>query len=238
MNSQTLRSGIAASTCVVCGIAVSVAVGVVPRAAGEDNIRLVSATTASASDASLAQLLYPTQPSHVQAPYRAAPVSHAVTKSAPAVHTAVAHATAAHVVSAVATTATKTPSTDHKKKTHKAAHKKHHKKAHHKKAHHKKPSAPTLAARTTPTQTAVSNAINGLKKYVHTPFSINSSEVAQFGDAVCGAFDDNASFAHVKAEIMQKVKQIPFTTVADGAADYVVKTAVKLYCPAYASRTS
>ena len=77
VNSQTLRSGIAASTCVVCGIAVSVAVGVVPRAAGEDNIRLVSATTASASDASLAQLLYPTQPSHVQAPYRAAPVSHA-----------------------------------------------------------------------------------------------------------------------------------------------------------------
>ena len=106
MNSQTLRSGIAASTCVVCGIAVSVAVGVVPRAAGEDNIRLVSAVTASATDASLAQLLYPTQPSHVQAPYRAAPVSHAVTKSAPAVHTAVAHATAAHVVSAVATTAT------------------------------------------------------------------------------------------------------------------------------------
>ena len=68
--------------------------------------------------------------------------------------------------------------------------------------------------------------------------SINASEVAQFGDAVCSAFDSNTSYAHVKAEIMDKVKQIPFTTVAAGAADYVVKTAVKLYCPGYSSRTA
>jgi hypothetical protein len=62
--------------------------------------------------------------------------------------------------------------------------------------------------------------------------------VAQFGDAVCTAFDQNKSFSQVKAEILQQVKKVPFTTVTAGAADYVVKTAVSLYCPGYKSKVS
>jgi hypothetical protein len=241
MNSHTLRSTIAAGACAVLGISLSVALGVAPRVAGDDhNVRLVSAT-GTTSDAALSQLLYPTAPSRVQAPYQAvqaAPVNHAVSAqphaTTHAVRSVSAHAGAAHVVSAVAASATtKHPAATHKK------HHKHHKHKTHKK-HHKGAikSAPKHAARITPTNTAVSNAIAGLKKYVHTPSSINASEVAQFGDAVCSAFDSNTSYAHVKAEIMDKVKQIPFTTVAAGAADYVVKTAVKLYCPGYSSRTA
>jgi hypothetical protein len=115
--------------------------------------------------------------------------------------------------------------------------KKHHKKKTHPKTPPKKP-VPTKAARTKPSAAALSSAVSGLKHYVHTIFSITSSEVAEFGDDVCSAFDQNKTYPQIKAEITAKVKQLPFTTVTAGAADYVVRTAVKLFCPGYTSRTN
>ena len=125
------------------------------------------------------------------------------------------------------------------KHRHKKGAKHHKKKAHHKK--HKKAGSSSKAtskraARTTPSASAVATAISGLKNYVHTPFSPNASQVAEFGDDVCSAFDAGKTYAAVKSEILAKVQQLPFTTVEAGAADYVVKTAVHLYCPGYASR--
>jgi hypothetical protein len=120
--------------------------------------------------------------------------------------------------------------------------KKHHKKKTHPKTSPKKTapakSAPTKAARIKPSAAALSSAVSGLKQYVHTIFSITSSEVAEFGDDVCSAFDQHKTYSQIKSQITAKVKQLPFTTVTAGAADYVVRTAVKLFCPGYTSRTN
>jgi hypothetical protein len=114
--------------------------------------------------------------------------------------------------------------------------KKHHKKKHHKKAPPKKPAAPKHAARTTPSAAAVASAVSGLKKYVHTILTPTATQVAEFGNDVCTAFDQNKTLSQVEATILQKVKSLPFTTVESGAASYVVKTAVHLYCPGYTSK--
>jgi hypothetical protein len=145
---------------------------------------------------------------------------------APAAQPASAPVMTAHFAAAPAST---TPTT--KQPAHHKKHKKHHKKVH-------KPAAPKLAPRTTPSAAAVSSAISGLKQYVHTILTPTASQVAQFGDEVCSAFDKNETFAQIKSAILAKVQQLPFTTVTSGAADYVVKTAVKLYCPGYTSRVS
>jgi hypothetical protein len=133
--------------------------------------------------------------------------------------------------------ATKKPVTK-KPATKKPATKKHHKKTSHPKKTVPVKVTPTKAARVKPSASALSGAISGLKQYVHTVFSITSSEVAQFGDEVCSAFDKNESYSAIKSQITAKVKQLPFTTVTAGAADYVVRTAVKLFCPGYTSRTN
>jgi hypothetical protein len=53
---------------------------------------------------------------------------------------------------------------------------------------------------------------------------------------VCSAYDDGHATPQIESEILQKVKSLPLTTILPGAADYVVRTAVKLYCPGYKSR--
>jgi hypothetical protein len=129
--------------------------------------------------------------------------------------------------------ATKTANIKHATPHKKKHHKKHH---HHKKAH--KPAKFVPAPRTTPSASAVTKAIAGLRNFVRTPFTPTASQVGQFGDAVCSAFDKRQTFSQVKAAILQQVKKLPFTTVMAGAADYVVKTAVSLYCPGYKSKVS
>jgi hypothetical protein len=120
---------------------------------------------------------------------------------------------------------------------------------HHHHRHHGKPGAttptaaprphptkPKLAARTSPSSSAVQAAIQGLKKYVHSVLTPTPSQVAEFGDMVCSAYDKNETTKQIEATILQKVKALPFTTILPGAADYVVRTAVALYCPGYKSR--
>jgi hypothetical protein len=116
--------------------------------------------------------------------------------------------------------------------THSALVQKHHPKKHHK--HHK--AKPEKAARTTPTAAEVQSAIKGLKNYVHSIFSPSASQVAELGNDVCTAFDQGQSAAHIEATMLQKVQSLPLTTVLPGAAQYVVRTEVKLYCPGYKSR--
>lgn len=137
-----------------------------------------------------------------------------------------------------ATTAVRTHHRHHHlkpKPTHTATHKATHKSTH-KTTDKPKPSKPAKATRTTPTTSQVQAALQGLKKFVHSILSPTSSEVAEFGDLVCGAFDDGKSDSTIKSEILTKVKSIPLTTILPGAADYVVNTAVKLFCPGYTSK--
>jgi hypothetical protein len=102
--------------------------------------------------------------------------------------------------------------------------------AKHPKKKHKK------AKRTTPTPAEVQNAIKGLKNFVHSLFTPSPAQVATLGNDVCTAFDKGKSVKSIKATMLQKVKSLPFTTVLPGAAQYVVKTEVKLYCPGYKSK--
>ncbi|HEX3706986.1 MAG TPA: DUF732 domain-containing protein [Mycobacteriales bacterium] len=234
MNGQTTRTAIATGTCVTLGVALSVALGIVPQATAHADSGTRQVAHGVGADVPFRQLF---EVQHLaQTPQLVAPAARAhhasATKPAAvtsAVQPGTSQASSAHIVSAeAATSATKHPVKHHHKK------KAHHKK---KKAHHKaKSSAPKLAARTRPSEAAISSAITGLKNYVRTPFSPSAAQVAEFGDDVCSAFDQNESLSHVEALILAKVKQLPFTTVLAGAANYVVKTAVKLYCPGYTSR--
>ena len=95
---------------------------------------------------------------------------------------------------------------------------------------------PRLAARTQPSAAAVQNAIQGLGAYVHSFLTPTAAQVAQFGDLVCTAFDQGQTFAQIINTVNQKVQGLPLTTVLPGAANYVVRTAVALYCPGYTSK--
>jgi hypothetical protein len=78
----------------------------------------------------------------------------------------------------------------------------------------------------------VQAAIQGLQRYIHvTP---TPAQVADAGDQICTAFDQGQTFAQVKATGLAMVPS--YIKVSPAAADYVVRKAVELYCPAYASR--
>lgn len=95
---------------------------------------------------------------------------------------------------------------------------------------------PALAPRVQPTSAQVQEAIRGISSRVSLPlfFQITPAYVAQFGDQVCDAFDAGQTFAQVKATGLAAAAQ--FVTVTPEAADYAVRTAVAMYCPAYQSR--
>lgn len=95
---------------------------------------------------------------------------------------------------------------------------------------------PALAPRTVPSAAQVQSAIAGISSMVQLPFffSITPANVAQVGDQVCTAFDQGQSFAQVKSTGLSMVSA--YVTVSPAAADYAVRTAVSMYCPAYASK--
>jgi hypothetical protein len=230
------RTAIATGTCLTFAVAVAVALGAVPRDAGTDaaNVRTIGA---AASHPVVA---------HVAAHHTAHAVTHHVV--AHARHTA--HVVQSHQTPTVAPAPTSASNlmssltvqpaaaslpADAANIKHPAHHKKRH---HHKRRHHHHKPKPYIAPRTHPSASAVSSAISGLKQYVSSPFTPTASQVAQFGSSVCTAFDQNHTYAYVVNEITQKVHQIPFTSLKAGGADYVVKTAVTLYCPGYKSKVS
>ncbi|HVW80157.1 MAG TPA: DUF732 domain-containing protein [Mycobacteriales bacterium] len=243
MGGQHTRTTIATGAFATLGVALAVTLGAVPRIADDSHAQVRAVQLASVIKVG-ADALH----SHERVAPHGSVVPHsthhtvhlktATIEVAPAVQSATTHAVTAENVSArVASDAAANPTT--KKPAAKPAKKHHAKKKHHKKAPKKtKPAAPAKAARTVPSAAEVAGAVSGLKQYVHTVFSITSSEVAQFGNDVCSAFDKNESYSSIKSQITAKVKQLPFTTVSAGAADYVVRTAVKLYCPGYTSRTN
>ncbi len=95
---------------------------------------------------------------------------------------------------------------------------------------------PALAPRTVPTPAQVQSAIVGISGLVQLPlfFQINAGHVDQVGNQVCTAFDQGQTFAQVKATGLSMVSA--YVPVTPQAADYAVRTAVALYCPAYAAK--
>jgi methenyltetrahydromethanopterin cyclohydrolase len=60
--------------------------------------------------------------------------------------------------------------------------------------------------------------------------------VADFGNQVCSAFDSGESYSQVKAAGLAQVAGNPFVTVTSADADWMIRTAVSMYCPGYASK--
>ncbi|HEX2064607.1 MAG TPA: DUF732 domain-containing protein, partial [Acidimicrobiales bacterium] len=94
------------------------------------------------------------------------------------------------------------------------------------------PPRPALPPRRQPSGAEVQQAIKGLQQYVD--FTPTAAQVAQAGDMVCDAFDQGQTFAQVKAAARAMVPS--YFEVKPGADDFVVRTAVRLYCPSYTSR--
>jgi hypothetical protein len=95
---------------------------------------------------------------------------------------------------------------------------------------------PALAPRTVPSPAQVQSAIAGITSLVQLPFfiQISAANVADVGNRVCTAFDQGQTMAQVQAVGLAQVAA--YVTVSPAAADYAVRTAVALYCPAYASK--
>lgn len=98
------------------------------------------------------------------------------------------------------------------------------------------PMAPTPVARRQPSPAEVQQALDGLERYVDSPFAPSPAQVAEAGDKVCTAFDEGQTFTQVKATARELVAKVPLTTVHPGADDYVVRTMVALYCPGHAPK--
>ena len=102
------------------------------------------------------------------------------------------------------------------------------------------PSAPApvpgSVPRRQPSSAEVQQAIDGMRQFVQTIFTPNHAQVNDLGDKVCTAFDQGQTVEQVKATGLQMVSKVPFTTVRPGADDYVVRTAITLYCPGHAPK--
>ena len=98
------------------------------------------------------------------------------------------------------------------------------------------PPASGSVPRREPSSAEVAQALEGLRPYVQSVFSPGPDQVAEAGDKICTAFDEGQTVEEVKAAGLELVEKVPFTTVKPGADDYVVRTAVTLYCPGHASK--
>lgn len=230
MTVERARTSVAAGACLTFGVAFALAVGAIPQIG---------------SDAShVAHVVAGTAATTPNAPTTAPAVNRVVAPTAHSGSGAATGTTGAAVVtlSVASTGGSSTFTATDVAQTQQVA--RHHRRHHHRRHHHRRRPAPTVtatptptkAARTTPSAAQVSAALAGLRQYVHSPFTPSSSEVAQFGNYVCTAFDDGKTYAQVITAVDQKVNQIPFTTVEPGGDDYVVHTAVSLYCPGYSSK--
>jgi hypothetical protein len=89
-------------------------------------------------------------------------------------------------------------------------------------------------ARTTPSSTQVQAAIAGFHQRIPI-FTPTAAQVADFGNQVCSAFDQGQTYPQVKATGLQMVSKYP-VNISSADADWMIHTAVSLYCPGYAGK--
>jgi len=192
-----------------------VAMGVVPRAVNAEN----AASVRRAVETAVAQEAAPATTAEVPVEAPAAPVETTAppTTAAPATTAApkptTPPTTAAPVVTAPPTTAAPAPVPTPPPTV----------------------PQPTTAPRLNPSDAEVLAAMQQLKSQIPL-LPVNAAYGRQFGDAVCSAFDQGNDFAQVKNMVMQAVSQIPLIRISPANADFAVRTAVALFCPAYSSK--
>lgn len=103
-----------------------------------------------------------------------------------------------------------------------------------------------LPARRVPSPAEVQQAIRGMEQFVTFKSGLfgliaevptpTVAQVNELGDKVCTAFDEGQTVEQVKASGMAMAADNPWVKISGAGADYVVKTAVTLYCPGYADK--
>ena len=95
--------------------------------------------------------------------------------------------------------------------------------------------APQTVPRRNPSSAEVQAAIAQIHQRIpfYTP---TEAQAREFGNQVCSAFDAGATFAQVRASVLQAASRIPLVTISSADADFAVRTAVALFCPGYQSK--
>ena len=100
------------------------------------------------------------------------------------------------------------------------------------------PPAPPAVERRQPSIAEIAQAIAGVRPYVKSllPLSPSRDQVVELGDKICTAFDEGQTVDQIKATGAELVKKVPFASLREGGADYIVRTGVALFCPGHASK--
>jgi len=93
----------------------------------------------------------------------------------------------------------------------------------------------TIPARPNPSTPEVLGAISQFRTRVPF-FSPTEAQAREFGDMVCDAFDAGQTYAQVKSAALAQVAAVPFISISSADADFILRIAVKLFCPSYASK--
>lgn len=108
------------------------------------------------------------------------------------------------------------------------------------------PVAPALPARRIPSPAEVQEAIRGMEQFVSYKSGLfglvagaptpTAAQVDELGALVCTALDDGQTVEQAKATGMAMAADNPYVTISPAGADYVVRTAVRLYCPGHTDK--
>lgn len=111
------------------------------------------------------------------------------------------------------------------------------------------PSAPAEAAapaRRVPSPAEVQEAIQGMERFVTFKSGLfglladvptpTSAQVDELGALVCTALDEGQTVEQAKATGLAMAADNPWVTITPAGAEYVVKTAITLYCPGHAAK--
>lgn len=218
---RTLLGAVAATTC--C-IAVGAVVGVVPRVGADAKVGIAAAAAPSAMDRAAQLDGAPPEVAPTAADTAAAvtppPAAVAPTATAPEPRVAARPAPAPPTTEAPAAVA---PAP-----------------------------APTLAVgpvtppRRVPSPGEVQEAIRGMERFVTFKSGLlglvakaptpTAAQVNELGNLVCTALDEGQTVEQAKATGMQMAADNPWVTISSAGADYVIRTAVTLYCPGHADK--
>lgn len=99
------------------------------------------------------------------------------------------------------------------------------------------PPAPSVPRRQ-PSTAEVDQAIEGVRPYIRSliPLRPTRAQVAELGAKICTALDEGQTMDQVKATGAELVKKVPFASLREGGADYIVRSGVALYCPGHGDK--
>lgn len=94
------------------------------------------------------------------------------------------------------------------------------------------PAPSAVMARAQPSNAQIAAVIEQFRRRMPL-FQPTAAQVSQFGDRICTAFDQQASFGQVSAGVISASHKVPLMTVSPADAAAAVRSAVTLFCPGH-----